>query len=428
MRARVALVALLVVCAALAACFAAPGSNVVLATAGGSPDWLLGPLRFAGLDVADGSLGGPLFYLGLWLALFAYVVVVVYAAAIGPRLAIASIVALQLMFLLAPPLLSQDVFSYISYARLNVLHSLNPYTHSPSDVPSDAAYAFAGSKDATSAYGPLFTIATYPLAKLGVPTAFWLLKGAAAVATLAIVALVWRCAQLLDTDPVRASLFVGLNPLVLVHVTGGAHNDAIAMALVMAGVLALLRAREAAAGALATIGAGVKASAGLVVPFMLAGARRRGRLVAGAAIAGAVALAAAFVAFGGQAFEAFALIGQNQERTSRWSIPQRTADGLGAITGADAGSLVHFTRGAFAAAFAIVLALLLRSAWKRRDEAGYWIGTAAWATLALLLATAWLVPWYAIWLLPLAAIAGDRRLLVASVALCAYMLVIAVPL
>ena len=38
------------------------------------------------------------------------------------------------------------------------------------------------------------------------------------------------------------------------------------------------------------------------------------------------------------------------------------------------------------------------------------------------------MPWYAIWLLPLAALGGDRRLLVASVALCAYMLVIAVPL
>ena len=54
---------------------------------------------------------------------------------------------------------------------------------------------------------------------------------------------------------------------------------------------------------------------------------------------------------------------------------------------------------------------------------------AGWATLALLVASAWLVPWYALWLLPLAALAarpaagaGDRG------ALCAWMLVIAVPL
>ena len=78
-----------------------------------------------------------------------------------------------MLFLLAPPLLSQDVFSYISYARLDVVHGLDPYTHSPDDVPGDAVYAFAGSKDATSVYGPLFTVATFPLAKLGVPAAFW---------------------------------------------------------------------------------------------------------------------------------------------------------------------------------------------------------------------------------------------------------------
>ena len=35
---------------------------------------------------------------------------------------------------------------------------------------------------------------------------------------------------------------------------------------------------------------------------------------------------------------------------------------------------------------------------------------AGWATLAILLASAWLVPWYLLWLLPLVALAADRRL------------------
>jgi hypothetical protein len=38
------------------------------------------------------------------------------------------------------------------------------------------------------------------------------------------------------------------------------------------------------------------------------------------------------------------------------------------------------------------------------------------------------VPWYVLWLLPLAALAGDRRLMLASLALCAWMLAITVPL
>jgi hypothetical protein len=56
------------------------------------------------------------------------------------------------------------------------------------------------------------------------------------------------------------------------------------------------------------------------------------------------------------------------------------------------------------------------------------VRAAGWATFAILVASAWLVPWYIVWLLPLAALAGDIRLMAASVALSAWMLVIAVPL
>jgi alpha-1,6-mannosyltransferase len=431
---------------ALALLFAAPGSRVVLATAGGSPDWLLGPFKPFGADFADGDLSGPLFYAGLWLAMLAYVTVLATARRLGARLAIGSICAFHLLFLAAPPLLSQDVFSYIAYARLEILHSLDPYTHSPDAVPSDAVFGFAGSKDATSAYGPLFTILTLPLAKLSVSAAFWILKVAAALASLGIVALTWSCARKLGRDPVFAALAVGLNPLVLVHVVGGAHNDALVMLLVMAGMLALLPSRQPPSagkpadgsragrppsgvpGSLVAGGAAVKASGAIAAPFMLVGAARRRQFLAGAAATvGATALAAVAV-FGSKALEAFVLIGQNQERTTRWSVPQRAADGIGAITGGSPGSIVHFTRAAFAVLLALALVYLLRRAWTWRDDPGACIVAAAWATLAVLLATAWLVPWYAIWLLPLAALARSSWLTAATLALCAYMLVIAVPL
>jgi hypothetical protein len=47
---------------------------------------------------------------------------------------------------------------------------------------------------------------------------------------------------------------------------------------------------------------------------------------------------------------------------------------------------------------------------------------------ALLVTSAWLLPWYVAWLLPLAAIAGDRRLRVAALALAAYIVVTRVTL
>jgi len=80
---------------------------------------------------------------------------------------------------------------------------------------------------------------------------------------------------------------------------------------------------------------------------------------------------------------------------------------------------------AFVAAFAgLALWLLIRT----------WLGTigpvaaAGWATLALLVCTAWLVPWYIVWLLPLAALSGDRRLMIATTLLSAWMLPITIPL
>jgi alpha-1,6-mannosyltransferase len=427
-RAAAALALLGLVYAALAVLWAASGSNVVLATVGGSPAWLLGPYEPLGAGFADGGLSGPLLYALLWVALFAYCAVLWWARGLAGRTVVAAILAAHALFALAPPLLSQDVFSYIAYARLDVVHGLDPYTHSPSDAPGDAAYAFAGSKDFTSVYGPLFTIATFPLAKVSVPVAFWTLKAVAALASLAVVGLVWWCARRLGRDPRLPALAVGLNPLVLVHVVAGAHNDALTVMLWMAGVAAVLGAREALGGALAAAAGAVKLSAAVVGPFMLIGARRRMALLGGAAAGVLATVAIAVAAFGDNALESLALLGDNQDRTSRWSIPQRLADAIASLTGGSASTIVDYTRSVCAALMVVAVLLLLRAAWRRRQESGAWIDAAGWATLAVLLATAWLVPWYAIWLLPLAALAADRRLLVASVTLCAYMMVIAVPL
>jgi hypothetical protein len=407
----------------LAALPAADGSDLVLATAGGSPDWLLGPLRAIGADWTDGPLGGPLFYAGLWLALALWAAVVAQAGRLARRAAIAAVVAAHLLFLLAPPLLSQDVFSYVAYARLGVEHDLNPYEHAPADVPSDPVYPYAGSKTATSAYGPLFTLVTYPLSGLGVPTAFWILKVAAALASLALVAVVWRAAQRLGRDPLPPSLFVGLNPLTLVHVVGGAHNEAYVVLLTMLGVLAWAGGRAAAGGAASTLAVGLKASAGLVLPFLLAAGPLR-RVAAGALAAGVAIVAAAFAGFGADALDALGLLSDNQERSSRWSFPYKTAELLGALLPGDRLDYRGPARTAYAVAFAGVSAWLLLRTWRGADP----IAAAGWATLALLVASAWLVPWYALWLLPLAALAGDRRLELATAALCGWMLAIAVPL
>lgn len=407
----------------LAALPATAGSNVVLAAEGGSPGWLLGPLRPFGAEWMDGPLGGPLLYGGLWLALGLWAVVVVRAAMLPRRAAVVAVVLAHVLFLLAPPLLSQDVFSYLAYARLGVEHDLNPYEHAPLEIPEDPVYPYAGSKPATSAYGPLFTLATYPLGGIGLPTAFWILKVVAALASLGLVAVVWRIAQRLERDPLPAALFVGLNPLTLVHVVAGAHNEAYVVLLTMVGVLGWVTARPGAAGGVAALAAGIKASAGLVVPFLVA-ARPARRVVAGAAGGALAVVFAAYLGFGADALDALGLLSDNQERSSRWSFPYKTSELIAAVLPGDRLDYRDPVRAAYAVGFGAVALWLLLRTW-RGDDLLRMVG---WATFALLVASAWLVPWYALWLLPFAALGRDRALQLATAALCAWMLVIAVPL
>jgi alpha-1,6-mannosyltransferase len=405
---------------------AAAGSNLVLATAGGSPGWLLGPLRFAGASGADGPLAGPLFYAALWIALVLYVVVLRTARELPVRALLGAVVGLHVLFLLAPPLLSQDVFSYIAYARLGVEHDLNPYLHSPLAIPHDPVFGFAGSKDAVSAYGPLFTLLTYPLAGLGVAAAFWVLKVVAAAASLAIVWVVWRTARLMGREPLVPALAVGLHPLVLAHVVAGAHNEALVVLVTMCGVALWVAGREPAGVAVATLAAGLKASAGLVVPFLIAARRAAAPRLLAVVAATIVAIAAIGVAvFGSHALDAFSLIGSNQDRTSRFSIPYKVAQLLGAVLPGDRLDYRAAVRALFAVAFAAAFLWLLWRVWRGASDA---ITAAGWATLAILVASAWLVPWYILWLLPFAALSRDRRLQLGTLAMSAWMLAVAVPL
>ena len=405
----------------LAVAPAAPGSRIVLATAGGSPDWLLGPWRWLGAGAMAGPTAGASYFTGLVAALALYLVVLARARALAPRPLVAAVVALHALFLLAPPLLSQDVFSYLAYARIGVLESLNPYEAAPQAVPEDSVFPFAGSKDAPSVYGPAFTLATYALVPLGVPAGLWALKAVAGVAALATVALVGWGAWARGMDPRPALVLVGLNPAMLVHVVGGAHNEALVVLVTTAGVVLTGAGRAALGAGVAAAAAAIKASAALVVPFLVLGGGRRA--FAGATLGllgvGAVALAA----FGPAALDAGAVLGANQGHSSSWAVPRKVAELVALVGPGDYTAYLGWVRAAFAAGALVVLAWLALRTWRGLDP----VRAAGWATVAVLVASGWLVPWYLAWLLPLAALAGDRRLTLAALALTAWTLPVAIP-
>lgn len=345
--------------------------------------------------------------------------------ALAPRLGAPVVWSLIAVFLaafaLAPVLLSHDVFSYVDYARLGVVHGLDPYVHPPEAVPSDPAFAEVTWPETTSAYGPLFTLATYPLAWLGVGTAVAVLKGAAALAVGTLAILVARVAAWRGVDPLRAAAFVALNPLVLVHVVGGAHNDGLTMLLAMVAVATALSTRWAGAGAALVAAAAVKTSAAVIAPFALVASLRRGgsaavRLLAGALTAALAIVIASWLAFGWDWTHAFTLAGENQDRTSYMSIPIL----LSRLTGIDPDPV----RAAALVLYGLAVVFLLVRTWRGHD----WIAAAAWASLGLLLATAWLLPWYLIWALPLAAVSRNRPLQLLTLALTAYQLGARIPL
>jgi alpha-1,6-mannosyltransferase len=426
---RAALGALALVLLWLAAAPAVSGSKIVLATAGGSPDWLLGPYRALGTPALAAAQAGWHYYLPLMLSAALWAVVVWQAPRIGERVLLWTSLALIAVFLLAPPLLSQDVFSYIAYARLGVVHDLNPYSHRPFDIPSDPVFGFAGSKDAVDVYGPWFTLLTYPLAWIAVAAAFWSLKVVAAACVAGLLLLVRWIAGRVGAGRARAVALVGLSPATLVHVVGGAHNEALTMLIVFAGIAISLShadaSREPAGGFVSALALGVKASAAVPLVFMLAAARRG--LATFLAMAGAALLTAltAVVFFGRDALGGLSLISSNQDRSSRWSLPHKTVDAIGELAGTvDRSAATDVIRLLLIALLAAVVAYLI---WRSHRRPETWPANAGWATCGVLLASAWLVPWYLLWLLPFAAIGRDRRLQLAAVLLTAYTLVIAIP-
>ncbi len=357
----------------------------------------------------------------VWIGFIAYLGVLAAAPALGGRVVWTLIVVLVAAFAAAPVVLSHDVHSYVDYARLGVVHGLDPYAHPPSAVPSDPAYGNVTWTEARSAYGPLFTLATYPLAWLPVGLAVAALKAVAGAAVLAIALTVARLAPERGIDPSRAAAFVALNPLVLVHVVGGAHNDGLAMLAAMLGIGAVLGRREAAAGAAFVAAFAIKAPAAFAAPFALIASARPPmdggrRFLAGALAAAALVALAAWAAFGWSWLEALGLAGENQGRTSHMSVPVTFAR----LTGIDPA----LARVLALSIYGALVAYLLAWTWRGGD----WVRAAAWAGTGLLLATAWLLPWYLVWALPLAALSRDRPLQLLVLALTAFQLGTRIPL
>jgi hypothetical protein len=402
------------------------------------PHWMAGPLGGLWPGLTNNGTTLKYWFTGAIVLMYVgYLVALRCASQLPVRWVVGAILAVHMIFLLAPPLALTDVFNYINYGRMEVVHHLNPYTTIPISEPhDDPSFILSNWHELLSPYGPMFTLLTFVVVPLGVAGSFWALKGILAVASLATIFLVWKCARLLGRDPLSAVVLVGLNPIVLAWGLGGEHNDFLMVLLIMLGFYLLLlacaraaaseprpaRARgwllplsapEIGAGAAFVVATAIKASGGVLIPVVLVGLLRAPRaliqVLLGMLAAGAVVGAVSLLAFGLHIPD---LSTQSRLVTSE-SVPNLIGLAVGA--GGESEVLHDLMSG-------VLIASVLGCcwlAWRRRDS----ITASGWASVTLLVTLSWVLPWYVLWVLPLAALSGSRRLRTAALVLGAYLIV-----
>jgi hypothetical protein len=202
--------------------------------------------------------------LGLLVVSWAYALRLVHLGVLGLRQTalIAGLWAVALFLL--PPILSSDVYSYTAHSMM-ILQGGDVYTQTPAQViPSTPELAATDPRwsDTVSPYGPLWTVVEGFAGLLGlgmgplIEVVFRLISTASAVVAVGVVVAAVR-----PEHRAWALALVGLNPIILLHFVGGVHQDAMMMALAVAGV-ALADRRPRTAVALATAGAMIKITAG----------------------------------------------------------------------------------------------------------------------------------------------------------------------
>jgi len=313
--------------------------------------------------------------------------------------------ALMLAAVLTPPTSSKDIWSDVVYGRIVSVHHASPYTHVPADYPSDPALARTAPawRHTPSVYGPAFTAVSAAGTALAgdSPLAqrlfFQILSGLAVM--LALLLLARRRA-----DP-GALAFVGLNPAVALIVVGG-HNDLLVGVALLAAVLVAGVGSAGRAGALLGLAVLIKVSAVLPLAAVVAwiairyGWRRGGR----AALTSAAVIAAGYTLAGGTTvLSPLRRAATWHSKASLWTFPVSWAER--SLFGLHAAHIpVLATSAVVAGAVAVVVVARLRDVDPAIAAGG--------AALVYLLAAAYVLPWYAGWVLPVVAVAWRSRLAV----------------
>lgn len=312
--------------------------------------------------------------------------------------------ALLVLAVVVPPTESSDVWSYAMYGRTVSHYHASPYRHTPAEYRDDPI----GQRvprfwlRSRSVYGPLFTAVSAGGMGVAGHSALLTRLFFQGLAALAVAIALWVVDRRTG-DPVALAL-LGVNPVMVVSVVNGAHNDALVGLAVLAGALLVAARRPAWAGLALAAGALVKVAvllplAAVAVWVWCHHGRRAAATLAGAAAAvGVAGLAAA------DAPAVVGALGDAQGRVSGgsvWAGPHRWLTGVGSLL---AGG--HMLAWAGMVTAVGLLVLLVRG---RPAGEGPVLVTGG-AVVAYLLVGTYVLPWYLGWALPVLALAWRWRM------------------
>ncbi|HEX6478314.1 MAG TPA: hypothetical protein VF043_05680 [Ktedonobacteraceae bacterium] len=191
-----------------------------------------------------------LMFLIYWLALYAL------PRLINRKYLLYSTLLLGFVCVFIPVVTSSDIFSYIAYARMEVIYHLNPLTTLPTAIHGDFIYPYLYWRDQPSAYGPTWAIIT-GLAQwlIGVTGLEGILRMVFALRLLGLAShvsstmLIWSISGQLQRitgvisprKRMLAALAFAWNPLLLFEACVNSHNDAILLFLILLALWFLLR-------------------------------------------------------------------------------------------------------------------------------------------------------------------------------------------
>jgi alpha-1,6-mannosyltransferase len=329
------------------------------------------------------------------VAFAAYLVALRAAGGLSRRglgLALLAAVAWRLALVAAPPLVSNDVNRSVWEGRIQ-LHGGNPYRwadrpESPRWVPlRDAVWEGMNHRGYTAVYPPAWQLAARLVVRLH--DSITALKGFLAGCELLML---WPLAALLRRRglPRERLLVVAWSPLALVEVAGGGHNEAFGVLWLCIALWALEAGRPLASALALAVGFQAKLLPGLVAA---AWARRFRPWQALAALVLAGLLAVPYASAGWGLLRSLGKYGQF------WRFNETAFAPLAALLGSHEA----------AARAAVVLVILLAGvlAWRRAEP----VAAALAVVTATLLLSPNVLPWYALWLLPLLAVVEVPALL-----------------